>query len=164
MIEARITNQRLDFGTSKEKAKEFFAKNEGKVVRIIDTDKPSLNKRKFFEGAVVPYWFYQHPHAGWEDFSEARENIKLGFNVRYIRSRAGDLYAIPGNTGKMNREQFDQFLEKVSDGFMQNGLLFPDSDEYKAWVDSSPMVGEEYPPLLQLKEQYEREKNEDKTT
>lgn len=163
MIEARITNEenpRLDFGTqvNKEKARQFFVKNAGKTVRIESVDRPSLNKRKFFEGAIVPYWFYQHPHSGWKDYSEARENLKLGCNVQYIHSRAGDLVPIPGST-KMNKERFDEFLEKVTDTFIQNGLEFPDSEHYKAWIESVPDVGDEFPPLKALRDTYLSEKN-----
>lgn len=158
MIEARIKDGSIDFGTTvnKEKAREFFKRKNGKTIRIECVDRPSLNKRRFFEGAVVPFWFYQHPLSGWVDREEARENLKLGYNNKYIHTRTGELIAVPSSLS-MTKDRFDVFMEKVQDGFMQNGLLYPDSEDYKKWLDGGPLVGEEYPPLEDLKETYEKE-------
>ena len=33
---------------------------------------------------------------------------------------------------------------------MENGYEFPDSEDYKKWRDSSPLIGQVYPPLNRI--------------
>lgn len=125
---------------------------------ILSVDEPtSTQLRRFYEGAVCPYFAYQHllvdeKRQCWRrmGFPEAREALKLEFNPIYIKSIKGSRETVGGTTTAFNKEEFREYVEKILSWFEQNGYEKPDSEEYKKWVSSAPMLGEVYPPLERI--------------
>ena len=113
---------------------------------------------RFCMGTVPKYLFYQHPNSQWKDFNEAREALldELVPAKEYY-SLEGTLTKSRQTTSKRSSKWMQVLALKMQDYFMQNGLLFPDSEDYFAWVDSAPVPHEEYPPLVELKKNYEEE-------
>lgn len=136
---------------------DWAEKHQGKVVRIELREPISINKRRFFEGAVVHYFFYQHGIGVFKDFSEARECLKREFNPVFVKRLDGSVETQGGSTEKKSNEWFGVFLEKIQDYFMQQGYEFPDPEQYKKWVESAPLPGEVYPPLERLIEIYKKQ-------
>lgn len=158
-IKARIIQGELNFGTpiTTHGVKEALKKNEGKEVKIVIMGRESGNMRRFFEGAVIPYLFYQHPHSGWDNFKECREAIKNEFNPVYIKGFNGRVTTAPGSTA-MRKDKFNQFLEKIERYCMENGFEFPNSEDFREWDLKHPLIGDIYPPLKRLIDKYHEEK------
>jgi hypothetical protein len=131
----------------------FLEENEGKRMKITVDDQVTSNMRRFFEGAVVPFFALQNEIDGKKlSFQDARETLKLEFNPKYVRKLNGKLEIIGGSTTNLNKEKFRLFLEKIISYMEENGYEIPDSEDYIKWRDSGPMVGEIYPPLKRLME------------
>jgi len=153
-IYAYIKKGSFTFGSpaSQERAKKWLRSHEGRKVRIEDELPISGQMRRFFEGAVVPYFAYQHfvptPDGGWRrmGFREARGALKLEFNPEYVTKLDGSRETVAGST-KMSKAKMEKMLERIAAWFHENGYDFPDSEDYKKWRDSAPAVGEVYPPL-----------------
>lgn len=135
----------------------FFERNKGKHAYLVIDDQPSAQMRRYFEGAVVPAVFYQHPNSGWVDFGECREALKLEFlPTRFVHglTRARSM-RVALSTADLSKERFRALLEQVTNWMVENGLEVPDPEEYKAWRDSAPPAGVIYPQLLRLKTKYD---------
>jgi hypothetical protein len=156
-IYAYIKDGSFTFGSlaSQERAKKWLKKHEGRKVRIQDELPISGQMRRFFEGAVVPYFAYQHfipsEVGGYRrmSFKEAREALKLQFNPQYVTTIEGDRKVTGGST-KMSKAKMEEMLELILHWSTENGYEFPDSEDYKKWRDSGPLVGEVYPPLKRI--------------
>lgn len=134
--------------------RQFLEENEGKRMKISVDDDVTNNMRRFFEGAVVPFFALQNEIDGKKvSFQDARETLKIEFNPKYVRKLDGTLEIIGASTTNLNKERFRAFLEKILEYMTENGYEVPDSDDYIKWRDSGPMVGEIYPPLKRLLEQ-----------
>lgn len=152
-IRARIIKGRIQFGSAFAEAR-FMGKNEGAYLIIQVDDEPTAQMRRFMEGAIVPYYFYQNPKSGWTNFKECREALKLAHNFTFVNDREGKSQRTALSTS-MTKEKFKEFLGRIERDFQENGFEFPDSEAYRAWTDSAPGVGEVYPPLEALKQRYE---------
>lgn len=155
-IKVKIENGQISFGNEKrtEVIKEILRKNEGEYFNLVHDNRESAKMRRFFEGAVVPYYFFQNPKSGWKNFAECRESLKLEHHFTFVNNRYGESQKVAKST-MVNRESFSNFLEKIERDFNENGFEWPDHKAFKAWEDSAPKAGEVYPPLLKLKEKYE---------
>lgn len=155
----QVINGQINFGTPARAARiqEMLKANEKQYFYITRDDRESDHMRRFFEGAVVPYYFYQNPNSGWENFEEAREALKLEHNFRYVNDKEGKRQKISRST-MMPKYLFVEFLGKVQRDFEENGFEYPDAEAYKSWEDTAPAPGEEYDPLKKLKAKYELEK------
>lgn len=162
-VRARVKNKQILF-TSERAAHMFFEMAEGKDLNITIDDAPTANMRRYFEGAVVPCVFYQFPHSGWASFKDAREALKFEFLVAYTKSLAGKRVKVAKSTTDLSKEGFRRFLDEVIHWLMENGLEFPDPEDYKAWRDSAPPAWEIYPPVLRLKMRYDEERGKPATT
>jgi len=153
---AQITKEGngLTFSSAMAKAK-FFEHKGAPVILEID-DAPTSEMRRFFEGAVVPYVFYQHPTSDWETFRDAREALKVEFLPVYTKTISGDRVKLSQSTAALSKAKFTAFLETVLRWMEQNGFEVPDSEDYKKWRDSAPGVGEVYPPLRRLIDNYKK--------
>lgn len=135
---------------------DWIRANPGRKIRIECQEPPSYSMRKFFEGAVVQYFFYQHNRGAFRDFRDSRESLKLEFNPTWIINAAGRRQMIGGSTAGKSKDWWVAFLDRIQDYFMQSGYEFPDSEEYKKWVRSAPLVDEIFPPLRRLIALYKR--------
>ncbi len=155
----QVINGELDFGTPARvaKIKEVLKANEKGYFYLVKDDRESDHMRRFFEGAVVPYYFYQNPKSGWETFEDAREALKIEHNFRYVNNREGNIVKIAKST-MMPKYLFVEFLGRIERDFQQNGFEYPDAEVYKSWENSAPAPGEYYPMLAKLKETYQLEK------
>lgn len=157
-FKAQIRNGELQVSS---KVKEYLKEKEGTFFECEEDNRESDELRGYFEGAIVPTWFYLHPKSKWKSFSDARDSLKLEFN-----SGVGfDKHGVPirvAKTTAMSRAKWRSFLERINEYFNENGMMqwWPDPEEYKRWRDSAPEVDAVYPPLLALKTEYTRQKDE----
>ena len=156
-VRVKIGKNTITF-TSELAKHRFFERNSGKDGFLESDDNPSENMRRYFEGAIIPAVFYQHPHSGWEDFGAAREALKLEFLPGYTQDLEGNRVKYPRSTTTLSKERFVAFMESVSHLLIENGLEAPDAEDYKAWRDSAPDAEEIYPPLARMRESYIRAK------
>jgi hypothetical protein len=133
----------------------------GKEVKLEIQEKPTTEMRKYFEGCLVPAFFYLHPGSGWRDFADAREVLKLEFvpGVRTIEDTEGNSVRIAPSTADIGKQRFSQMVEAITDWMRNNGVeeALLDSEEYKRWRDTN-FDDPYYPPLRRVKELYEKEK------
>ncbi len=154
-IIAQVKNGQMELGDfNKALLQDWMKANNGKKIRIEPQELPSYSVRKFFEAAVVPYFFYQHNKGVFDNFKEAREALKVELYPVWIKDISGNRLKVGGSTAGKNKEWWNVFLEKAADLFMSYGYEFPDSAAYKKWIESSPMINEIYPPLQRLIEAY----------
>lgn len=166
-IIAQSINGEMEMGKQNEAIlHDWLAKNPKKYIRISPEEPPTYSLRKFFEGAVVPYYFYQHNIGVYRDFRDARESLKLEFNPIWIINSKGERQQIGGSTLDKNKDwwnnEFDKnkpqgFLKKIETYFLQNGYEFPDSETYKKWYESAPFPDEIFPSLKRLIELYKKQ-------
>lgn len=132
----------------------FFTQNEGKDAIIDIDDAPTTNSRRYFEGALVPAVFYQHPKSGWVDFKDCREALKLEFLPDYTRTLQGEKIKFPRSTTELSKAKFFALIETITHWMMENGLEVPDPEDYKAWSNSAPAAHQAYPPLVRMQANY----------
>lgn len=153
---AQIGDHTLTFASQHAKVKLFEHKGKNVIIEI--DDKPNSKMRRFFEGAVVPYVFYQNQTAGWEDFRDAREALKVEFLPSYSKSIRGDRIRLSQSTTTLSKGKFSKFLETVTRWMEENGYEVPDYIDYNKWKNSAPMAGSIYPPLKRLIETHSQKK------
>ena len=131
--------------------KEYLKKHVGKQVVITLDERTNLEMIGFFEGAVVPYFFYQSGIA-FKDFSDSRECLKLEFYPIKVTNLRGDIVKIAGSMAKLyeSKERMKLFLDKIQHYFADQEFEFPNSEDYKKWRDNAPGPEEIYPPLQSL--------------
>lgn len=156
-IHVKILGKELLF-TSPVARAAFFEKNNGKNAFIGIDDTPTSQMRRYFEGAVVPAVYYQHPHSGWEDFRDAREALLLEFIPRYTRDIRGNRVKSRRSSTELTKEGFTGLIERITAWMIENGHEVPDPEDFKAWRDSAPAAGEIYPPLARMKQIYDKMK------
>lgn len=154
MIRARARNKKIEFPSPIAEHR-FFEQAEGKELIITIDDKPSSQMRKYFEGAMVPAVFYQHPNSGWETFKDAREALKFEFLPTYTKTVRGERVRVARSTTGLSKQGFKRFLDLISDWMLENGLELPNPEEYKAWRDSAPLPGEIFPDVERMKRRYD---------
>lgn len=152
-VRARVRGGVVEFSSAMVGHK-FFEMADGKDILISIDDKPTSNMRRYFEGAVVPAVFYQHPHSGWENFKDAREALKLEFLPNYTKSIKGRKVRYSRSTTELSKAGFTKFLDAITRWMIENELEMPDPEDFKAWRDSAPSTGSIYPPVARLKEVY----------
>lgn len=160
-IRAKATKNSIVF-TSPIAERNFFEKYAGKELFIEIDDKPTTEMRRYFEGCLVPVIFYSLPHSGWRDFRDARESVKAEFlPLKQVisLSKTKEVWIRP-STGNLSKRAFKQFIDAVVYWVLENQIASEsdiDSEAYKAWRDTAPERGAEYPPLARLKARYNGE-------
>lgn len=159
-MKSRVRVQKGELIFASETAKRmFFERSEGKEAHIEIDDAPTDQMRRYFEGAVVPAVYYQHPNSGWRDFGDAREALKLEFLPAYTLDMKGLRVKIAKSTTDLSKDRFSDFLANVAIWLEEQQMGVPDAEEYKAWRDSAPPTGEVFPPLLRMKQFYDHARN-----
>lgn len=118
----------------------------------VDT-RETVQKRRFFEGPVTHYWFFQNPRSKWKTFLEARENLKLRWNALNSYDADGTPVRIPQST-MMSNKKFGEMLMEMQQDWTDEGYEFPDHDDFERWLLTNPPPDAEYPPVQKLKEKY----------
>lgn len=136
----------------------FFDRNEGKDAIIDIDDAPTANSRRYFEGALVPAVYYQHPLSGWIDFGDCRDALKLEFLPTYTRDLRGNRTKVARSTTELSKEGFFKLIDVITRWLQENQMEVPEPDDFKAWRDSAPSTEEVYPPLARLKLGYDSAK------
>jgi hypothetical protein len=116
--------------------KQFATEHVGSEIKLRANDETSREMRGFFEGAVVPYFFYQHFDQGiqiYENEDAAREALKLEFNPMWILDMKGQRIKSAGSTIELNKQEFREFVAKIIQWMEQQGYEIPDSEDYKRW-------------------------------
>lgn len=157
MTRAFVTGGEFRFGSPLAKQR-FMKMAEGNEVKLDIMKKPTDEMRKYFEGCLVPAFYYMHPHSGWNDFKDAREVLKLEFapGVRELTDMDGNTVKVAPSTTELSKQRFSAFVEAITDWMRENGVneSVLDSEEYKRWRDTN-FTDPYYPPLKRLKDQYE---------
>lgn len=139
---------------------DFKKNNEGEFIRIENMEKEPYKIHRFFEGAVVKYYFYQHGLiVPFRTFIDARESLKLQFYPVKIVDDLGQWRTIGGSLSQKSNKFFQAFLDRIEENFKERGYEFPSSKEYRDWIDTVPDITKEFPPLLKLIENYKLKKN-----
>lgn len=138
---------------------EWLKENKGKqlLLKLNDAKTPKLIR--FYWSAVVPYMAIQlwnfidwEHHLPEEIANEVSESLKAQFNCTYIKSPFGsEPVRIGKSIASMNKQEMTEFLDRINDYCMANGYLFPDSELFKQWRDSAPLLNEEYPEVKNLR-------------
>lgn len=164
-MKARIKVKHGEFIFSSPVARRaFLERAEGQDALIEIDDAPTANSRRYFEGALVPAVYYQHPTSGWIDFRDAREALKLEFLPDYTRTLGGKRHKVARSTADLSKEKFFALIETITRWMTENGLEVPDPEDFKAWRDSAPAAHEVYPPLARMKKVYDEVKNVKRST
>lgn len=137
--------------------REYLKKYKGKDVKIAVDDKPTTEMRRYLEGAVIPYIFLQSDNA-WTNYEDCREAILLEFLPKWVIDMSGNRAKTRISTTELSKEKFKNLIEQLNNWMEQNGYEIPDSIEFNNWKNSAPIAGEEYPPLVRLKEIYQGKK------
>jgi len=119
---------------------DYCKKNAGKFVEIIPREKISKNKRRFFEGAIVPtycWWHEKLDHRNRQHREMVREMFKVEFNGTWIKGIWDEPRKIPQSTARLSNAQFAEFIERVLAYFDENGIPRPDPALYKKWEDTA---------------------------
>ena len=53
-----------------------------------------------------------------------------------------------------NNKRTQNFIDKCEEYFRENGYLFPDSEHFNKWIESTPPANEMYPPIEELRSKY----------
>lgn len=129
---------------------QFARENDGKRAKFVLDEEISYDMRKFFEGAVAPYFFFQSEVA-YSSIKEARNALKIEFGKKiYQKDIKGNTTVTPISTAEYNKADMQKLLDNILVYFRENGFVYPDSEDHKKWRDSSPLIGEIYPPLKLL--------------
>lgn len=159
MTRAVVKDGEFHFDTPRTHAL-FMRANEGKEIKLEPIDKITPEIRKYFEGCLVPAFFYFHPHSHWKNFADAREAIKLEFGPggRTISDIHGQPIKVAPSTSNMSNKRFALMVESLTQWFMENGMPLDvlDPEEYKRWRDTNFDI-DIYPPLKRLKDSYDRQ-------
>jgi len=154
-LRADITNKGEIALTANQRA--YLANNAGKRVIIAIDQRTNIEKQQFIEGAIVPYYFYQHNIGVFRDFSDARNSLKeICGMLRYYVNAKGDQRTDLDSMSEIyaNNSRTKDFIDQSEIYFMENGYEFPDCEDYKKWRDSVPGADEVYPPLKRLIDKY----------
>lgn len=166
-VNAQVKNKTIRFGGLIAQER-FFERAEGKHIIITLDESPTAEKRRYFEGCLVPVMFYSHPHSGWGSFADAREILKVNFlPIKLVETDKplkglgrGNALVVPSTTNLSNKA-FGEFIEAIV-AWLRENVMVPeeafDPENYKMWRDSAPSPEEVYPPLARLKERYDSEK------
>lgn len=129
----------------------WLKENPGMKIMITPADEPSGQIRRFFEGAVVPYFALQHEIDGqFLTLAEARKMLRREFNPEYVKRLDGKVETTAGSTTELNKAAFQKFIDDIIEYMDENGYATPDSEDFKRWEKSAPEAGAIYPPLAQL--------------
>lgn len=123
-------------------------------------ERSNVEKIKFIEGAITPYFYYQHLKGVYQNFKEARNGLKwacnwTGFEIdekgeqREVTKSMSDIYS--------SKTRTQWFIDMAEQYFRENGYRFPDSEHYRAWEKMAPDKGAVYPPLQELVDKYNSE-------
>lgn len=135
---ARSLGGVLSFGDYNTRAiKDHAKKNPGALYELKAVLPESQKMRKWFEGAIVPYFAFLSG-MDWKDakvLDDARELIKIEFNAEMVVWN-GEKKKIGRST--KGRENLNQVAERVLEWIMDNGgnPKVVDPKEYKHWRDT----------------------------
>lgn len=139
--------------------RDLMTQREGKYVEITPYDPYSKSIRRFFEGAVVDYFQLQHFQYSTKENKYVRvprgyvrKMLKREFNGEYIPTLEGKFVREGKSTKDLGKDQFDAFIKRITHYMEANGMMLPYSDDYNAWIETSPTLKEVYPPLKELLE------------
>lgn len=154
-MKIKIKDGKIGWSNASER-EQFYQRAEGKYVELSIQDKPSQQLRNYFEGCLVPVYFYTHPEVGWETFRSARNSLKKEFLPKiYDIGLDGLRYETTPSLADLNREKWENFINAITDWMIENGVNpeLINSDAYKQWRDANPF-DRVYPPLEKLIESY----------
>jgi len=136
----------------------YLQKRAGSSVFIEIDRRTTAEKQGFLEGAIVPFFFYQHMRGVFRDFGDARYSLKKLFNVKKYINADGKTEIVADSMKLIydSNTKTQEYINKCQEYFMQNGYQFPDSEDYKKWLMGDPTREQIYPPLHRLIEKYNK--------
>lgn len=139
--------------------KAYLQKKVGKRVNIEVDERTNEEKQRFIEGAITPYYFYQHNVGVFKNFRDARLSLKSLFNMGWYINPEGKQETVIESMSKIyaSKVKTQKFIDNCQRMFEENGYEFPDSEIYNKWKDSAPPPGAVYPPLQLLIERYKQQ-------
>jgi len=137
----------------------YLMKNAGKYVTIEIDQRTNVEKIRFIEGAITPYYFYQHNIGVFRDFRDARHSLKkIAGIMSWFYNAEGKREDVVDSMTKVysSKKKTQAFIDFCQKYFGENGYEFPDSAAYLKWVESAPPPGAVYPPLQKLIDEYKK--------
>lgn len=158
---------KFDDDVTKQKFKTLLENNDGKHLKIVLEEPITKKMHGFYHVAVIPYcaiqmyfitdWINRLPY---DVHNLVHEELKREFNGHYVNSPfTGKSEKLGGPTNEFNKSEMNAYLKRIEDYFLENGYQFPDSKLYLSWKDSAPMVNEEYPEVVKLRDQFRIKNN-----
>ena len=149
-----ISNKKINFATDHHEVL-FYEQMDGKKAIIQEDEPASGNLYRYLNGALIPYIFYQHPNSQWKDFKDAREAVLWEFCPKtYIKALNDERIVQRESSAGRSKVWLRTLIDKVVMWMDGNGYEVPDNEGYLKWLDSCPEVGEVYPPMQRLIENY----------
>lgn len=139
---AQIKEGKLDFATEFNEARfnEWMRKHNGAPVKIMTNDAKSTEARNYYFGALIPTIATHHNS---EDYEFWHEILKQEFNGKRFKRKDGTWGKVGMSTKKLNKHNFAEYLTKITGWMCDQGIPVPDSELWKQYRDSAPVIGEE---------------------
>jgi hypothetical protein len=127
---------------------DWCAMNEGKQIRITPHKKPvSRDMRAYYFSAVIP--LLKSTCDEWKDLNslemhEVSKKMFCFFETYNPITKRTERFgrSVMSDSEFNNTAKAQEYLMKISDYLADCGLSMPDSEEYKKFLDSAPMINE----------------------
>ncbi len=135
---ATAKNGELDWGSDHNEARlrQWLKDNEGKTLRL----QPVQTKRSLNQNAL--YWMYLElvSQETGDDPNSLHEYFRRTLiPPRYVTA-VGHTIKVPESTTELSKVEMGEYLERIS---ALTGVPVPDTDTYRKYLESSPMIDDE---------------------
>lgn len=117
--------------------RDFLKKNPGMRLKIEPLTPESDKQRRFFEGAIIPFFTYYQEGLDYrnpDDLETVREWLKIEFNGHFVTIKGKSHKVAQSTKGALNSGFLDRVMDWMVDQGYQVDLLNP--NDYKHWRDA----------------------------
>ena len=137
---------------------QLMQEREGLYVKIVPYDPHTNDQRRYLEGAVTEYFQLQHFVYSQKQGQYVRmpreyvrKMLKREFNGEYVPTLDGKFVREGKSTQGYSKKQLNAYIERIVDYMERNGMMIPLSEDFNAWLETSPPPNAVYPPLKDLR-------------
>ncbi len=142
----------------------YLKKHAGKQCFVYPDERSTTEKIAFLEGPVAKFFYLQHRPGAYGDLKDVRYTFKeIAHHTEFRINEKGQQIEVPRSMSEIyeSNTKTAEFIEKIQDYFLRNAYDFPDSSHWKDWRDTGGPDKGEYPPLIELKKEYDKQIKED---